>query len=129
VAEWDKRLSAVNLLVPDLERVKTFYRQVFALEPLHEEDGLAVFRLGETFFALRHDPSRAADPPAEYVRLAEQGVGQFSIRVADVDSVHAELTARGAEVIDGPADRAWGIRTFSFADPAGYTWSIAQDLD
>jgi len=30
-------------------------------------------------------------------------------------------------VISGPADRDWGIRTITFADPAGYIWEIAQD--
>jgi catechol 2,3-dioxygenase-like lactoylglutathione lyase family enzyme len=128
MTEWDKRLSAVNLIVGDLEAVKAFYRQAFGLEPLHEEDDLAVFRLGETFFALRHDPARPTAPSEEYLRLAQEGVGQFSIRVDDVDAVHAELVGRGVTFIDGPADRYWGVRTVSFADPGGYTWAIAKDL-
>jgi catechol 2,3-dioxygenase-like lactoylglutathione lyase family enzyme len=129
MTEWEKELSAVNLLVGDLDGVKTFYRQVFGFAPLHEEEGLAVFRFGHTFFAVRHDPARAVGPSDDYLRLAQEGVGQFSIRVEDVDAVHAELVAHSVIVIDGPADRYWGIRTISFADPSGYTWSIAQDLD
>ena len=30
--------------------------------------------------------------------------------------------------ISSPADRAWGMRTLTFADPGGYIWGIAQDL-
>jgi uncharacterized glyoxalase superfamily protein PhnB len=30
------------------------------------------------------------------------------------------------EIISGPADRDWGMRTITVADPAGYTWEIAQ---
>jgi uncharacterized glyoxalase superfamily protein PhnB len=45
-----------------------------------------------------------------------------------VDAVRAELEERGVTVISGPADRDWGMRTLTFADPGGYTWGIAQDL-
>jgi catechol 2,3-dioxygenase-like lactoylglutathione lyase family enzyme len=128
MTEWDKRLSAVNLIVGDLDRAKVFYTQVFGLTPLHEEDDLAIFHFGETLFAVRHDPSRPTSPSDEYLRLAQKGAGQFSIRVEDVDAVHAELAANGVTFVDGPADRPWGMRTLTFADPAGYTWGIAQDL-
>jgi catechol 2,3-dioxygenase-like lactoylglutathione lyase family enzyme len=128
MAEWEKQIFAVNLIVGDLERSKSFYREVFGLAPLDEEEDLAIFRLGDTFFALRHDPSHPGAPADEYLRLAQKGVGQFAIVVEDVDAVHAELEAHGVTVINGPADRDWGMRTLSFADPGGYTWGIAQDL-
>jgi lactoylglutathione lyase len=38
------------------------------------------------------------------------------------------LEEHGVTVISGPADRDWGMRTLTFADPGGYTWGIAQDL-
>ena len=128
MGEWATKLSAVNMVVGDLERAKTFWREVFGLAPLDEEEGLAILRLGDTFFALRHDPSRATAPADEYLRLAQRGSGQFSIRVDDVDAAYADLEAHGVRVVDGPADRDWGMRTVSFVDPAGYTWSVAQDL-
>ncbi len=34
----------------------------------------------------------------------------------------------GVTLISGPADRDWGMRTITFADPDGYIWQIAQDL-
>ena len=30
--------------------------------------------------------------------------------------------------ISGPADRDWGMRTLTLADPGGYTWEITQEL-
>jgi uncharacterized glyoxalase superfamily protein PhnB len=45
-----------------------------------------------------------------------------------VDAVRAELDQQGVAVISGPADRDWGMRTMTFADPGGYTWEIAQEL-
>jgi lactoylglutathione lyase len=127
MAEWEKQIFAINLIVGDLERSKTFYREVFGLSPLDEEEGFALFRFKDTFIALRHDPAHRA-PPGEYLGLAEKGVGQFAIVVEDVDAVSVELEEHGVALISGPADRAWGMRTITFADPGGYTWGIAQDL-
>ena len=128
MAEWDKRIFAINLVVGDLERSKTFYREVFGLVPLDEEENVAIYRLGDTFVALRQDPAHENAPADDVLRLAHKGAGQFSIVVEDVDAVNAELKEHGVSVISGPADRDWGMRTLSFADPGGYTWSIAEDL-
>jgi catechol 2,3-dioxygenase-like lactoylglutathione lyase family enzyme len=127
VAEWEKQIFAINLIVGDLERSKTFYREVFGLLPLNEEENFALFRFKETFFALRHDPAHQG-PPGDVLALAQKGVGQFAIVVEDVDAVGAELKDHGVTLISGPADRDWGMRTMTFADPGGYTWGIAQDL-
>jgi len=127
VAEWEKRINAMSLVVGDLERSKRFYREVFGLVPLDEEEDLAIFRFKDMFVALRKDP--AHQPPGrEVLALAQQGLGQFSIWVADVDAVRAELDEHGVTLISGPADRYWGMRTMTFADPDGYIWQIAQDL-
>jgi catechol 2,3-dioxygenase-like lactoylglutathione lyase family enzyme len=128
MAEWEKQIFAINLIVGDLERSKTFYREVFGMLPLDEEEDFALFRFTDTFVALRHDPAHQATPAGEVLGLAHKGVGQFAIVVEDVDAVAAELEAHGVTVISGPADRDWGMRTLTFADPGGYTWGIAQDL-
>ncbi len=49
----------------------------------------------------------------------------FTIDVDDVDAMCAELRSRGVELLNGPLDRPWGVRTASFADPAGHIWEIA----
>ena len=128
MAEWEKRIFAINLIVGDLERSKTFYREVFGLFPLDEEEDLAIYRFKDTFVALRHNPAHQAIPSSEVLGLAQKGAGQFSIVVRDVDAVRAELDERGVALISGPADRDWGMRTLTFADPGGYIWGIAQDL-
>ncbi|HKD32874.1 MAG TPA: VOC family protein [Gaiellaceae bacterium] len=121
MAEWQKQIFAINLIVGDLERSKAFYGEVFGLTPLDEWEHGAIFRLGDTFIALRHDAS-------DVVSLAEHGAGQFAIEVEDVEAVRAELEEHGLTLISGPADRDWGMRTLTFADPDGHTWGIAQDL-
>ena len=127
MAEWEKQIDCINLIVGDLDRSKTFYREVFGLPPLHEEEDFAVFRFKNTHVELRHDPAHQA-PAGEALGWAQKGAGQFGIFVEDVDAVRAELEEHGVTVISGPADRDWGMRTITFADPGGYTWEIAQDL-
>jgi uncharacterized glyoxalase superfamily protein PhnB len=39
--------------------------------------------------------------------------------VHDVDSLHAELTARGAKVVKPPQDYDYGMRDFDVLDPDG----------
>jgi catechol 2,3-dioxygenase-like lactoylglutathione lyase family enzyme len=121
MAEWEKRIFAINLIVGDLERSKAFYGEVFGSTPLDEWEDGAILRFKDTFIALRHDAS-------EVLSLAEKGVGQFAIEVEDVDAVRVELEEHGVAPINGPADRDWGMRTLTFADPDGHTWAIAQDL-
>jgi catechol 2,3-dioxygenase-like lactoylglutathione lyase family enzyme len=52
----------------------------------------------------------------------------LTIEVDDANAVCAELQAHGVTLLNGPTDRPWGRRTAAFADPAGNTWEIAQDL-
>ncbi len=127
MTDWEKQISAVNLLVGDLERSKTFYREVFGLTPQHEEEDLAVFRFKDMYVMLQPYPAPQA-PAAEVLGLAPRGVGQFAIIVKDVDAVRAELDEHGVTLISGPADRDWGMRTLTFSDPGGYIWEIAQEL-
>jgi catechol 2,3-dioxygenase-like lactoylglutathione lyase family enzyme len=128
MAGWAKQIFAVNLIFGDLEHAKTFYREILGLPLLDDEEDVAILRLGDTFVALRHDPGHESAPSAEQLRLAQTGAGQFSIVVEDVDAVAAELEEHGVTFISGPADRDWGMRTLTFADPGGHIWGIAQDL-
>ena len=75
---------------------------------------------------LRSTAARELIEPAE-VGSREAGARvQFTIEVDDVDAMCAELTSRGIELLNGPIDRPWGIRTASFKDPAGHIWEIAK---
>ena len=92
------------------------------------QDGVsAVFNFGNTLInLLMTTEALGLISPA---RVADQFAGaraQFTITVDDVDAVHAELSARGVEFINGPMNRPWGIRTACFADPAGHLWEIAH---
>ncbi len=128
MAEWAKQINAVNLIVGDLERSKAFYRDVFGLPVQFEDEETAMFRLGDTYFFLQRGTAHQDEPSTDALGMAQKGVGQFVVFVDDVDAVRAELDQAQVATISGPADRDWGMRTLTLADPAGYTWEITQKL-
>ena len=111
-----------------LETARGFYREVFGLPVVYEDENSAVFRFGETLVNLL----RASEAPSlvrpAIVAPREAGVRhQFTLGVDDVDQMCDELKRRGVELLNGPMDRPWGIRTASFTDPAGHIWEIASN--
>lgn len=124
---WPGPISAITLFVEDLDAAKRFYREVFELPVRFEDDSSAVFRFGETLVNLlkASEASELVEPTT--VASPDGGVRfQFTLGVDDVDRVCEQLRARGVELLNGPIDRPWGIRTASFRDPAGHVWEIAK---
>jgi len=106
---------------------RLFYRDVFGLPVKFEDDDAAVFDFGNTLINLL--ATTAARELIEPAAVADQGAGsrvQFTIEVDDVDAVCAALATRGVQLLNGPMDRPWGVRTASFRDPAGHIWKIAK---
>jgi catechol 2,3-dioxygenase-like lactoylglutathione lyase family enzyme len=127
VGPWPGGIAAVTLFVEDLDAARTFYREVFGLPVTFEDPNSAVFSFGSTVINLL-DVSAAPGliGPAPVAEPAAGCRFQFTLEVQDVDATCAELTARGVELLNGPMDRPWGIRTASFRDPGGHIWEIAS---
>ena len=125
MAEWKREIGAMTLFVPDLDEARKFYADAFGLDAQPLDEGNAMLRFGEVFVFL-HQVAAAAQPLPEVLEEAGKGAGQFAIIVEDVDAVCAEIAGRGVKPITGPADRDWGMRTATFADPGGYIWEITQ---
>ena len=123
-----RKIGAINLVVGDLERSKAFYRDVFGLHLQHEDEDTAMFRFQDTYVFLQRGGAHNDGPSGDVLTLAQKGVGQFVIFVEDVDAVRGELDQHQVAVLSGPADRDWGMRTLTFADPGGYTWEITHEL-
>ena len=127
VSSWAKAIFAITLFVEDLESARQFYRAVFDLPVIFEDNNSAVFKFGDTLINLLK--TTAAGVLIEPAAVADRAAGSrsvFTIHVEDVDALCAKLTARGVELLNGPLDRPWGIRTASFKDPGGHIWEIAK---
>jgi catechol 2,3-dioxygenase-like lactoylglutathione lyase family enzyme len=124
---WPSGISAITLFAEDLDAAKQFYREVFGLAVVFEDDNSAVFDFGNTIINLLR--ATEATGLIEPATVAPAGAGtraQFTITVNDVDATCAELANRGVRLLNGPMDRPWGIRTAAFRDPAGHVWEIAK---
>lgn len=127
VGSWPRGIHAITLFVEDLEAARQFYQKVFGLPVTFEDAHSAVFKFGNTLINLltiAEAPGLIA--PATVASRDAGSRFQFTIEVDDVDAMCAELTSRGVEVLNGPMDRPWGIRTASFRDPGGHIWEIAK---
>jgi lactoylglutathione lyase len=129
MSTWEKEIGAITLFVEDLDKSKAFYEEIFDLEPTFTEADGAGFRLKNLYFFL----TKSSAAPNMIAPWAAGSAGNgprhvFAIIVPDVDAVCAELQAKGVQLINGPDDRDWGMRTANFADPDGYVWEIATEL-
>lgn len=124
---WPRGIGAITLFVEDLEAARHFYREVFGLPVAFEDDSSAVFKFGDTLVnLLRTEAAHELIEPAVVASPDGGSRMQLTIEVSDVDAMCETLAERGVKLLNGPMDRPWGIRTASFADPAGHIWEIAQ---
>ena len=127
MTSWPGGIHAITLFVEDLPAARGFYERAFGLPVHFADDQSAVYSFGNVLINLL-DVSAAPDfvspaavaPPEAGTRM------QFTIEVDNVDRMCAELATRGVELLNGPMDRPWGVRTASFRDPAGHIWEIAH---
>jgi catechol 2,3-dioxygenase-like lactoylglutathione lyase family enzyme len=127
VSSWPTGISAITLFVEDLDAAKQFYRETFGLPLVFEDDASAVFNFGNTLVNLLKTTAAGELIEPAVVGTRESGTRLlFTITVEEVDAMCAELESRGVQLLNGPMDRPWGVRTAAFSDPAGHIWEIAK---
>jgi catechol 2,3-dioxygenase-like lactoylglutathione lyase family enzyme len=129
VARSLRKVSAISLFVDDLQAAKSFYREVFDVPVVFEDESSVCLKFNRLFVNLLH--VSGAHEQVEPAPVAGRETGsrfQLSIWVEDVDAACALLQQRGTTLLTGPMDRPWGMRTATFSDPDGHSWEIAQEL-
>jgi len=124
-----KSVGAITMFVENPRRSQSFYEEVFDLSAIYEDEDSAGFKFDNTIINLLRIPAarELIDPGTVASREAGSRF-QLTIWVDDADAVCAELATRGVELLNGPMNREWGMRTASFTDPDGHIWEIAQKL-
>ena len=51
-----------------------------------------------------------------------------SVFVDDLDSHCEQARAAGAEIVEEPADKPWGLREYAALDPEGQRWGFVQHV-
>jgi catechol 2,3-dioxygenase-like lactoylglutathione lyase family enzyme len=129
VTEQLNKVSAISLFVEDLETARTFYRDVFGVDVVFEDDNSVCVKFDSLFVNLLHVSAAIGQVEPGVVAAPDAGSRfQLSIWLDDVDGTCALLKRRGVEILTGPTDREWGMRTATFTDPAGNSWEIAQQI-
>jgi len=122
-------VGAITMFVDDPRRSKAFYADVFGAPVIFEDETSVAFRFESTIVNLvTAESAQELIEPAPVGRRDAGSRFQLTVWVDDADVASAELRARGVELLNGPQDREWGVRTAAFADPDGHIWEIAQPL-
>ena len=127
MSESLKSVGAITMFVEDPKRSKEFYERVFGASAVYEDDDAVAFEnLTVNLLA-----ARAAGELIEPAPVAGREAGsrfQLTIWVEDADAACEQLGAAGVQLLNGPQDREWGMRTVAFADPDGHVWEVAAKI-
>jgi catechol 2,3-dioxygenase-like lactoylglutathione lyase family enzyme len=122
-------VGAITMFVEDTKRSKAFYERAFAVSPIYEDENSVAFRFENMVVNLLRTP--AAHELIEPATVGDESGGarfQLTVGVDDADAACALLAERGVQLLNGPMDREWGVRTAAFADPDGHVWEVAAKL-
>jgi uncharacterized glyoxalase superfamily protein PhnB len=104
--------AATIFTVRDIGASLAYYRDALGFD--------VTFQYGEPTYYV----CLCRDEVALHLRTAREpnwtaGNNALCIFVDDVDALHAELAARGAQIVKPPQDYAYGMRDFDVIDPNG----------
>lgn len=122
-------VGAITMFIEDTQRSKAFYEQVFGAKAVYEDENAVAFEFENLVVNLLRVPAAHELIAPAPVGIADAGRRfQLTIWVEDTDAVSEQLAARGVELLNGPVDRAWGMRTAAFTDPDGHIWEVAAKI-
>ena len=115
------------LLVADLERAVTFYRDAlgFTCEVYGDPADFAVASRGAAVIFLALAPDR--DRLVPNWQIVDKMVDAY-IRVDDADAIYAEVQERGARIDYTIYNAPHGFREFGVQDPDGHDIAFGQPL-
>jgi len=127
-----KGIDNIGIAVTDLPRAIAFYEKlgfskgqdyaadVTGCTMTAESAVLFLFQTKQaTPQAVQREPTLAQNPP---------GLDHISFLVEDVNTLYAELTAKGVAFLGEPADQEWGARLVGCKDPDGNNLYLLQYL-
>jgi predicted enzyme related to lactoylglutathione lyase len=103
-----------HVFVRDLAGTLAWFSSVWAAEPTHREERMAVLQFGPVLLVLD-----------EY---QEETITTIGYATTDCDADFRTVVGRGAEVIEEPADRSWGVRVAYLKGPSRITLELEQEL-
>jgi catechol 2,3-dioxygenase-like lactoylglutathione lyase family enzyme len=124
-----KSVGAITMFIQDPKQSKAFYEKVFGAPAVYEDDDAVAFQFENVIINLLK--TAAAHELIDPAPVGGRDAGsrfQLTIGVDDTDAVASQLADLGVELLNGPMDREWGVRTASFTDPDGHIWEVAANI-
>ena len=120
--------------VPDMAAAIEFYRDRlgFRVERGGPEEKNVALSFGDARIMLDSVPTdyySASYNEAISKRMGASAPSAFYIESPDLDAYYERLETGGIEIVDPIADRPWGQREFTVADPHGNWLSFWRALD
>jgi len=105
-----------NLHTSDVDRARDFFALL----------GLTEVTMNQGWVARFVDPATGAAVQVVTTDATAPEDSVMTIKVSDVDATHADLVARGYEIVHPPTDEPWGVRRFFVRNPDGHVINVAQ---
>jgi len=106
-----------ELPVTSVSAAVAYYKSVLGFQVNYAQDDFAVM--------FRDDGTLCLIPRTE----RQPGIGSCYAYIRDADALHAELVARGANVLGEPVSRPWGLRDFQVLDLDGNRLTFGQTFE
>ena len=124
-------LNAYVLVVRDLEKCLSFYRDTIGFKLEHTEEGFAYLTFssqGGPGLALSSVDNAVKLISESQIRSKEKTIHRnfFAVFLNDVDKEYEELRQKGVHFIKPPTTFPWGQRIAYFEDPEGNLWEISH---
>jgi lactoylglutathione lyase len=114
-------------VVHDQDASRDWYRDVFGAKVVRERDPV-ILKFHNSWLILNvgggptdDKPNVTLEPPSDLTRTS----AFLNLRVADIQQVYEEWSARGAEFLTPPIDRGAEIRCY-IRDPDGHLIEVGQ---
>lgn len=126
------KISLVTLLVADLKKSISFYRDGLGFEMYNSKDdgSIAFFSLEGTWLSLYPRDQFAGEGVGEAGSAGDAPRFTLAHNVKtkeEVDAVVRLATSAGAKVLKEPQEVLWGGYSGYIADPDEYLWEIAYN--
>lgn len=103
-----------HVFVRDLAGALSWFARVWAAEPTYRGEDMAILPFGPILLILDEDE--------------EETVTTIGYATADCDADFRKVVGRGAQAIEEPADRSWGVRVAYLQGPGRITLELEQEL-
>lgn len=119
------KVSSILIGVNDLNKVKSFYEQVFGFQFNEFRPPFASAHLDGVEFNIEENADyRAANWAGDYIG----GRKHVSFQTDGLEKFLAQAESLGAKIIELPQDKPWGWKEAIIADPDGNEFIIEQKL-